>query len=67
MYVDSAGCIKSNAKTWLSILCSACILPKPVTSVAVLQLVEKGLVDLDAPIGEYIEELNGLEDISIGQ
>lgn len=34
---------------------------KPVTSVAVLMLMEQGKLDLDDPIGQYLPELDHLE------
>jgi CubicO group peptidase (beta-lactamase class C family) len=34
---------------------------KPVTTVAVLQLMERGLVDLDAPVSRYLPELGELQ------
>lgn len=34
---------------------------KPITSVGVMQLVEEGLIQLDAPAGDYLPELRGRE------
>ena len=63
VYVDSRGWLHKKARKEMAIdsLFRMYSLSKPVTSVAVLQLVERGLVDLDAPIGEYIEELQDLD------
>ncbi len=34
---------------------------KPITSVAVMQLVEKGLIDLDDPVAKYLKEFSDLK------
>lgn len=39
---------------------------KPITSVAVMQLVEQGKIDLDAPISKYLPALGGLK-VGIGE
>ena len=63
VYLDSRGWLHKKERKPMAIdsLFRMYSLSKPVTSVAVLQLVEKGLIELDAPIGQYIEELSALE------
>ena len=63
VYVDSRGWLHKKTRKEMAIdsLFRMYSLSKPVTSVAVLQLVERGLVDLNAPIGDYIEELTDLD------
>lgn len=63
VYLDSKGWLhkKERKEMALDSLFRMYSLSKPVTSVAVLQLVEQGLIDLNAPIGEYIEELQALQ------
>ena len=63
VYVDSKGWLDKKERKEMAIdsLFRMYSLSKPVTSVAVLQLIERGLVDLDAPIGLYIEEFKDLE------
>ena len=62
VYLDSKGWLHKKERTEMALdsLFRMYSLSKPVTSVAVLQLVERGLVDLQAPIGDYIEELQAL-------
>ena len=63
VYVDSRGWLHKKERKEMEIdsIFRMYSLSKPVTSAAVLQLVEQGLVDLDAPIGQYIEELSDLK------
>ena len=63
VYVDSKGWLHKKKRKEMEIdsIFRMYSLSKPVTSAAVLQLVERGLVELDAPIGQYIEELSNLQ------
>lgn len=59
---DKQNKIKANSSTLFPIAS----VTKTFTGIAVMQLVEKGLIDLDKPIGDYIPELsfpNGEENI----
>lgn len=42
-------------------------LTKPVTAVALMQLCEEGVVDLDAPLARWLPELEGLRVLAGGQ
>lgn len=63
VYLDSKGWQNKKTKQPMALdtLFRMYSLSKPVTSVAVLQLVERGLIGLDDPIDLHISELSGLE------
>ncbi len=63
IYLDTRGWQNKKERTKMSVdtIFRMYSLSKPVTSVAVLQLVEQGKVELDAPIGTYISELASLK------
>jgi CubicO group peptidase (beta-lactamase class C family) len=53
-YADRENTIPADSNTIFPIAS----ITKTFTGIAVMQLVEKGLIDLDEPIGAYIEELS---------
>ena len=52
--------VESQSPMALDTLFRIYSMTKPITSVAVLMLVEEGRIDLDAPVELYLEELAGL-------
>ena len=65
VYIGSAGQrdVETSAPMNADTLIAIASMTKPVTTVAVLQLVERGLVDLDAPFSEYLPQLERLQII----
>ena len=61
-YADSIAGIPVDEHT----LFSLASISKPFTAIAVMQLVEQGLIDLDAPIVNYLPEFSLLPDVITG-
>lgn len=63
VYVEAAGKrdLESGDPMAEDTIIAIASMTKPITTVAVLQLVEKGLVDLDAPITDYLPELEAIK------
>lgn len=63
LYAGSAGRLnsKSDAAFDEDAVCEIASMTKLVTAVAVMQVVEKGLVELDDDLGEVLPELSELE------
>jgi CubicO group peptidase (beta-lactamase class C family) len=53
-YANKENKIRANSETLFPIAS----ITKTFTGIAVMQLIEKGLIDLDKPIGNYIEDLS---------
>lgn len=63
VYQGAAGKrdIRANAPMTIDSIFRIASMTKPVTSVAVMQLVERGLVKLDDPAGTYLPELSRVQ------
>ncbi len=63
LYIGASGLKNTQAATPMTpnSMIAIASMTKPVTTVAVLQLVEKGLIDLHAPITQYLPELKNIK------
>jgi methyl acetate hydrolase len=63
IYEGAAGFrdVESNAEMTVDTIVRIASMTKAITSVAVMQLVEQGKIDLDSPVGEYLPQLKEVE------
>ena len=63
IYEGAAGFrdVESNAEMTVDTIFRIASMTKAITSVAVMQLVEQGKIDLDSPVGEYLPQLKEVE------
>src|SRR5210317_372432 len=63
IYEGAAGFrdISSNTEMTVDTITRIASMTKAITSVAVMQLVEQGEIELDRPVGEYLPQFRGVE------
>ena len=63
IYEGAAGFrdVENNAEMTVDTIVRIASMTKAITSVAVMQLVEQGKIDLDSPVGEYLPQLKEVE------
>lgn len=63
IYEGAAGFrdISSNTEMTVDTITRIASMTKAITSVAVMQLVEQGEIELDRPVGEYLPQFQGVE------